>query len=382
MNDEKRKSTIVFYNKPKFDDYPITTQTVCAQMRGKFHLSDLYQKLSTIIDPEARIASNKIIQIMRKTILLLNENYQTVSQENNILSSYMVSDDIDDIEEFRNHVIQQTLELSPSRDDSETIKSQISPQMKKYKTILRQARTSITTIVDSYVPKNNIIRYVQYKTFVVGLMPAKKYKIKIKRRTRNKQDLVKIENRKKKTKKSNEAFMNQVTISIYVKDGYVNVKIFPDGNLVFTGCRQEYHSALAMDAIMNILRDLNFEIDAYRPELKVSMTNKIFKLGFNINREMLDTLINDHPELGFESTYDPCDKSSVSVNYQRTNTFTIFLKGTIIHSGKELEKMREPFNKFIDFIDEHIFDIMLENVYINGIFSKHYKNAKRSEKNM
>ena len=57
MNDEKRKSTIVFYNKPKFDDYPITTQTVCAQMRGKFHLSDLYQKLSTIIDPEARIAA-------------------------------------------------------------------------------------------------------------------------------------------------------------------------------------------------------------------------------------------------------------------------------------------------------------------------------------
>lgn len=347
---------ISFFRKPEFDDYPITTQTVCTRLNGKFSLIELYQSLASIVDPNAISASNQILQIVNKTIEQLGGKNEKIQETV-------------ELKALNDTVFAQTLNINMFNIINEE-------NCKNYKFILKQTRENINAIINAYVPCKNFIRYIQYKTLVVGLMPPKKYKIKIRRRVKLQQNVVKIENTKRKPKKSNEAFMNQVTVSICIDDCYINVKIFPDGNLVFTGCRKDNHASLALQLIIKSLNNIGYNVgDEPTIPLKVSMTNKIIKMGFPINREMLDTLINMDEDSGFMSNYDPCEKSSVSVTYNGTNTFTVFLKGTIIHSGKETEKMREPFNKFMNFICDHIEEIMLKNMIVEQIFDKHYNKS-------
>ena len=128
------------------------------------------------------------------------------------------------------------------------------------------------------------------------------------------------------------------------------------------------------------------------------MTNLDFSLGYNINRQVLDQLINEHPtfrsllETSFGYTgvnikfpldtewykkitfpklqWDATNPSKVefmqstlsvndSTEMQRFlqkpkyNTFLVFHSGNIIMSGMIESSMRDDFNKFVQFLKQH-----------------------------
>ena len=223
-------------------------------------------------------------------------------------------------------------------------------------------------------------------------------------------------------------FRNAMTIVIYINK-FINFKISSNGNFQITGSKNITES---MDCILYFLYYIHLYPHLYSMNshyetitnqygiyfmFKTVMTNIVFKLGFNINREKLDKLvIKDTPwnslfetSLGYTgvnikvpldnidnyniytiyfksltpvSTFETFKNQSVISNllyvdlknmediyyelYKNgkeknfKNTFLVFQSGSVIMSGIELSLMKESFDTFISFINDIKSDIKEE----------------------
>ena len=242
--------------------------------------------------------------------------------------------------------------------------------------------------------KKDIEKYINDQKLPVGTILNIEYKGDIKG--------FKVKKRKQWTTEPNRKyFRNTLSVVIIGSDNiFANVKIPSIGKLQITGCKN-------MEQIYECIKNLWSTIEKY-PDvynlkgthfyttMRAVMTNIDFKLGFEINRQKLDTFINNYSNfhslletsLGYTGinikkeyehrntlidTLEYKDGKWVSgkiyyndyiktlsqiersneLNKKRKNTFLVFCSGTTIMSGMSKEYMRDDFHEFMKFIEEH-----------------------------
>ena len=257
-------------------------------------------------------------------------------------------------------------------------------------------------------------------------LPVTEYKIEEKKRGRKKKDVIhnnivnnipsgsiislKYQDHMrgvelKKKKRSTKFFRNAVTVIMYINGKLVNLKISTNGKMQVTGCKYIDYCKQAMIHLFNIiLDDFNtYIVGETKEEIKIIfnnvMTNKDFFIGFNVNREKLDQIINAETaynsilETSFgytgvnlkmdldknrERVFDCLKintKTKVSEEYQMSYqeylnnlnkkelekenkvkyiTFLIFQSGNIIMSGINEVLMEQYYNIFYDIVEKNI----------------------------
>ena len=104
---------------------------------------------------------------------------------------------------------------------------------------------------------------------------------------------VELKPKKKKTK----FFRNAVTIIMSIDNKFINLKVSTNGKFQVTGCKFFEHCKEAINNIFSIIIDkIDIYLNKYEDCIDILfnnvMTNKDFSMGFQVNREVLDKIIN------------------------------------------------------------------------------------------
>ena len=212
-----------------------------------------------------------------------------------------------------------------------------------------------------------------------------------------------------KRKKKSTFFRNAITIVMVIKDKLINLKISKNGKFQITGCKSIDNCKEAVLFLLNII--INTPIFFKPPPtntlniiFNIVMTNKDFSLGFLINREKFDNILNHNTPYNslletsfgytginlkmklypddihrsfncikydinskeyssYEIDYDTYIKSLSKINHKkemkndRYITFLIFQSGNIIMSGINEYIMEKYYNIFIDIVKKNLTDI-------------------------
>ena len=207
----------------------------------------------------------------------------------------------------------------------------------------------------------------------------------------------------KKRKKSSKYFRNAVTIIISVRNKLINLKISSNGKFQVTGCKDFDYCKDAIKYLFNIiLENKDIYLSECGEKIKIIfnnvMTNKDFSVGFSVNRENLDKIINTDTKynslletsfgytgvnlkMKLETKLDRnfncleldinsgeynqyiinyqdylkllTEKELVKENKDRHITFLIFQSGNVIMSGMNEVFMEKYYNIFFDIIDKN-----------------------------
>lgn len=217
-------------------------------------------------------------------------------------------------------------------------------------------------------------------------------------------DLKKKKETNKNTKKRG-FFRNAATVVMIIEDKIINVKVCNNGKLQMTGCKSDDHAEIIVKYMWNYIKQYpevyTFENNPQNLEQDVeaiivpAMRNIDFSLGFYVNREELDSYINDETEWTslletsfgytgvnikvpmeknirslklkkiicngevwfdkqvnydeFLNTLTPKDRDK-KLNKERNNTFLVFHSGKVIMSGICPELQRDVYYEFLDVI--------------------------------
>jgi TATA-box binding protein (TBP) (component of TFIID and TFIIIB) len=101
----------------------------------------------------------------------------------------------------------------------------------------------------------------------------------------------------KRKKKETKFFRNAVTIIMSIDNKFINLKVSTNGKFQVTGCKHFEHCKKAITNIFNIIIDkIDIYLDKHEDKIEILfnnvMTNKDFSMGFQVNREVLDNIIN------------------------------------------------------------------------------------------
>lgn len=198
-------------------------------------------------------------------------------------------------------------------------------------------------------------------------------------------------------KTTKKYFRNAVTVVMILSGKFINVKIPHKGKLQITGCKKELQACKCVEFLWSHLKKIpkSFMVEGNEMTftIRTVMSNIVFNIGFDINREKLDEYINKNThfhsllETSFGSpgvnikkpfkfedkfvsrgtyrdegwVYDtvsyskylnmltPKEKSK-EINKKRNNTFIIFYSGSAIMSGMKPEYMRGEYNEFVSIL--------------------------------
>lgn len=225
-----------------------------------------------------------------------------------------------------------------------------------------------------------------------------------------------VRNSNKNKKKRDKYFLNSITTIMYFnndkyKDKLINLKITNTGKIQMTGCKEDELTISCIHTLINIMDEVKTWIgvdlyiinntlcsqisnkDGIHIILYTVMKNKNINIGFKINREKLDSLINkgynDYISI-FDGTtsgagvniktkvknweeslpiYTINNKSiikdevnmekviklftkSAKHNDNKYHTFLCFKSGSCIHSGRG-ENMEKALDEFIEILHKH-----------------------------
>lgn len=212
---------------------------------------------------------------------------------------------------------------------------------------LRISTMTITCNFDTLINIQNVGKYIDLS---FGNIVCVKYGSNNFIRT-----LIKLKKTNKKSKKKHSNFYNQATLIVEVQNKRrINVKLFKNGAIQMTGCKnmENYHEALSIlckcllkkkavyDKEVKKIIDKPFVIQPDKIDssliynFKIRMINSNFHIGFLINRENLyDILIKDN----VTCTYEPCIHACVNIKYNYKNidiiSIFVFESGSIIITG-------------------------------------------------
>lgn len=213
----------------------------------------------------------------------------------------------------------------------------------------------------------NIGRYLELKQEIIfsvkyGTKPETNRTLDCKKRRRN---------LKNKTKKRN--FYNQVSVEAKSTKGKtINIKLFSNGSIQMTGCKDIENS---LDALNNLFNELHKIKAVYDPktgkiiekpyvnshemmslqkitDLKIAMINSNFNIGFKIDRDKLFELMQKQGYV--DCTYDPIIHACVNIKYEsggKAVSIFVFESGSIIitgaNNGKHINDAYNFINKLL-----------------------------------
>ena len=216
---------------------------------------------------------------------------------------------------------------------------------------------------------------------------------------------------KSKKKPSNKNFYNQVTVLIKPKNnvtrGYINIKVFKNGSLQMTGCKDMddfYDVTKTLISILTIgynsskghisfIEDYD-NIGIY--DARIRMINSNFKVDFKIDRKELTRILKDNhglltkdARIGYvECKYEPTGgHSCVNIKYkyddQNKPSIFVFQTGAIIITGaKNLDHIVKSY-KFIMKILMSYYDAIripvLDKNEVRNMIDQFYKRQQNSD---
>lgn len=175
-------------------------------------------------------------------------------------------------------------------------------------------------------------------------------------------------NKTKCKKKSKKNFQNQISIYVSVKGKIkkpVNVKIFKNGSIQMTGCKNIDNAIEVIEKILNEFKIIKGIVRYEKHKvidkpfvnnvsklrmsnvrnLKVDMINSNFVMPFKIDRQKLYHLFLSQ---GYNCLYDPLKHACVNVRYEHNEksiSIFVFEKGSIIITGaKNCEQILDAYN--------------------------------------
>ena len=200
-----------------------------------------------------------------------------------------------------------------------------------------------------------------------------------------------------KSKKSN--FFNQTTITMKVEDNkYINIKLFKNGSIQMTGCRDLRHANIAISKLIYKLKErlvINSDDSSLKeiifvdnPEnisvsrFKIDLINSNFGISYNINREQLYNILTQEGVFCRLSSIHACVNIKFKSIDPDTNAETlvsifVFQTGNIIITGaKKAKQVKDAYNYIVRILNKNKMNIMkkdinsiLSNVEINDILS-------------
>lgn len=193
---------------------------------------------------------------------------------------------------------------------------------------------------------------------------------------------------KAKKKPSKKIFYNQVTILMKPTNNpdrnYINIKVFKNGSLQMTGCKDMEDFNNVSDRLIRILKkgkDINGQHFKYIKEpkkigvfdVRIRMINSNFRLDYKIDRKILARLLRKNhslkskdPDLGYiEHKYDPTGGHScvnIKFHYDENNRPSIFVfqTGAIIITGaKNLHHIIKAYRFVKEILDRYYHEIKI-----------------------
>lgn len=155
-------------------------------------------------------------------------------------------------------------------------------------------------------------------------------------------------------------FFNQITVVIILESlRKINVKLFKNGAIQMTGCKNVDDYNILFNKILYILKKnrtdennlLELKDKYIISDFKINMINSNFNVNFNINR---DKLYNYLLKKNVKCRYEPCNHACVNIKIPSnidTNEISIFVfeKGSIIITGaKSGDHILEAHNYIIN----------------------------------
>ncbi len=170
---------------------------------------------------------------------------------------------------------------------------------------------------------------------------------------------------KPKKKESKTYFLNSITIVLILNNGkMINTKVSQNGKFQITGCKEDSHF---IDCLTYLYKHMN-EAEKYTGEptyymkskyedqnpkaiFNVVMKNIDFKIGFPIQRDKLDTFINNNTT-EFYSLFESSINTGVNIKIKSTKPHDSTLTTLEIPSDGDHIISTVPYSDYLTFLDD------------------------------
>lgn len=189
-----------------------------------------------------------------------------------------------------------------------------------------------------------------------------------------------INKKKNKNLKKNSKFYNQVPINITINDKKkpISIKLFTNGSIHMTGCKNIDNAISALKILFDELNYLNTLNKCYLDleqlnvdninEIKIAMINSNFYIGFEIDREKLYQILKNDK---INCNYDPLIYAGVIIRHEyldKLTTIPVFEKGSIIITGaKEYNQIINAYNFINKYLLSNYDNIKKFNINVSTI---------------
>jgi TATA-box binding protein (TBP) (component of TFIID and TFIIIB) len=187
---------------------------------------------------------------------------------------------------------------------------------------------------------------------------------------------------KSTNKNSKKVFSNQYTVIIQITETrFLNVKLFKNGSIQMTGCKEISDANIAINRLISklgeklfiknndILSDILFvdDIDNLRmSNFKIDLIVSNFAVNYLINKENLFRLLTEKNILCRLSVQHSCVNIKHKITIENNDIFiSIFVFQTgniIITGGKKAEYVKEAYNFIVGFLSKNKQQIMKKDI--------------------
>jgi TATA-box binding protein (TBP) (component of TFIID and TFIIIB) len=185
---------------------------------------------------------------------------------------------------------------------------------------------------------------------------------------------------KKKHKKKNNNFFNQLTVEVKISDNRkVNIKLFKNGSLHMSGCKNITDCNLALSKLIKRLKviqavvkdeklhDIKYIEDAEKinvSNFKIIMINSNYRVNYKINRERLYALLKDK---NINCKYEPAKHACVNIKFIDPSTknvsIFVFESGSIIITGaNNIDHINNAYRYITDILTNNYENIIKEDI--------------------
>jgi len=186
---------------------------------------------------------------------------------------------------------------------------------------------------------------------------------------------------KSTNKNSKKVFSNQYTIIIRISETrYLNVKLFKNGSIQMTGCKELSDANIAINKLIlklgeklfikndDTLSEITFVEEPHNlimSKFKIDLIVSNFGVNYLINKESLYKLLTEKNILSRLSVQHSCVNIKHKIATEEDVFISIFVFQTgnlIITGGKKAEYVKDAYNFIVGFLSQHKQRIMKKDI--------------------